>query len=251
MKLKSILLSALSAMFISLGVNAQSDYYVAHGADVNVTHNAHYPKTVGIVGTQSPQQQLSNIASAPRCAAYFDKTSTVFEVKSGETVTPLIAINGAWMHGYVFVDWDNSKQFEVNLEGNGPYTKGEGNELMCWSLYSKTGNGDNGWNSASIYQSSGDVLAPGSFRVPEGLEDGATFRMRYAIQWNSIDPSGSYANFISDGGSIIDVTLRINGKADEVAQDRYPLDTYAEPRVGTMPDEAAWNAHVADHALIT
>ena len=229
-------------MLISMGASAQGDYYVKHGADVNVTHGTHYPKTVGIVGTQSPQQQLSNIASAPRCAAYFDKTSTVFEVKSGETVTPLIAINGAWMHGYVYVDWDNSKQFEVNLEGNGPYTKGEGNELMCWSLYGKNTNGDTGWNSAGIYQSSGDVLAPGSFRVPEGLEQGSTYRMRYAIQWNSIDPSGSYANFISDGGAIIDVTLKINGTADEEVEGGYPIDTYNEPRVGTTPDEAAWNA---------
>ena len=242
MKLKSILFSALSAMLISMGASAQGDYYVKHGADVNVTHGTHYPKTVGIVGTQSPQQQLSNIASAPRCAAYFDKTSTVFEVKSGETVTPLIAINGSWMHGYVYVDWDNSKQFEVNLEGNGPYTKGEGNELMCWSLYGKNTNGDTGWNSAGIYQSSGDVLAPGSFRVPEGLEQGSTYRMRYAIQWNSIDPSGSYANFISDGGAIIDVTLKINGTADEEVEGGYPIDTYNEPRVGTTPDEAAWNA---------
>ena len=242
MKLKSILLSALSAMYFSIGASAQSDYYVVHGANVNVNHSTHYPKSVGIVGTQTPQQQLNNIASAPRCAAYFDKTSTVFEVKSGETVTPLIAINGAWMHGYVYVDWDNSRQFEVNLEGEGPYTKGEGNELMCWSLYSKTGNGDTGWNSAGIYQSSGNVLAPGSFRVPEGLEQGSTYRMRYAIQWNSIDPTGSYANFISDGGAIIDVTLKINGTAEDEVEGGYPIDDYAEPRVGTMPDETTWNA---------
>ena len=242
MKLKRILISALSALLFGMGASAQSDYYVVHGADVNVTHSTHYPKIVGIVGTQSPQQQLSNIASAPHCAAYFDKTSTVFEVKSGETVTPLIAINGAWMHGYVYVDWDNSKQFEVNLEGDGPYTKGEGNELMCWSLYSKTGSGDTGWNSAGIYQSNGNVLAPGSFRVPEGLEQGSTYRMRYAIQWNSIDPTGSYANFMSDGGAIIDVTLKINGTADDEVEGGYPIDNYAEPRVGTVPDEAAWNA---------
>ena len=241
MKLKSILLSALSAMFFGIGASAQNDYYVVHGANVNVNHATHYPKSVGIVGTQSPQQQLNNIATEPRCAAYFDKTSTVFEVKSGETVTPLIAINGAWMHGYVYVDWDNSRQFEVNLEGEGPYTKGEGNELMCWSLYGKNTTGDTGWNSAGIYQSNGNVLAPGSFRVPEGLAEGSTFRMRYAVQWNSIDPSGSYANFISDGGSIIDVTLRISGVADEEVAGGYPIDDYAEPRVGTMPDEAAWN----------
>ena len=239
MKLKSILLSALSAMFISAGAYAQSDYYVVHGADENVTHATHYPIAVGIVGTHSAQQLVNNIASAPRCAAYFDKTATTFEVKRGETVTPLITINGNWMHGYVYVDWNNNKQFDVNLQGDGPYTKGDGNELMCWSLYSKNTNGDTGWNSAGIYQSSGDVLAPGSFIVPTDVEDGALFRMRYAVQWNSIDPTGSYANFISDGGSIIDVMLKVSGETGEV-EVNYPIDDYTEPRVGTTPDAAAW-----------
>lgn len=244
MKLKQFFLTAFFSMLFCMGANAQSDYYVVHGADENVTHATHYPIAVGIVGTHSAQQLVNNIASAPRCAAYFDKTANVFEVKRGETVTPLITINGSWMHGYVYVDWNNNKQFDVNIQGDGPYTKGEGNELMCWSLYGKNTNGDTGWNSAGIYQSSGDVLAPGSFNVPEDVEDGAVFRMRYAVQWNSIDPTGAYANFISDGGSIIDVMLKVSGEAGEV-EVNYPIDDYTEPRVGTAPDAAAWGA-IAD-----
>ncbi|MBR4065626.1 MAG: DUF4091 domain-containing protein [Bacteroidaceae bacterium] len=244
MKLKSLLLSALTALLVCAGANAQSDYYVVHGSNENVTHATHYPIAVGIVGTHSQQQLVNNIASAPRCAAYFDKTATTFEVMRGETVTPLITINGNWMHGYVYVDWNNNKQFDVDLQGDGPYTKGEGNELMCWSLYGKNTNGDTGWNSAGIYQSSGDVLAPGSFNVPEDVEDGAVFRMRYAVQWNSIDPTGSYAKFISDGASIIDVMLKVSGEAGEV-EVSYPIDDYTEPRVGTTPDATAWGA-VAD-----
>ena len=242
MKLKSILLSALSAMFISMGASAQGGYYVKHGADVNVNHASHYPIMVGVSNVRGEQQKLNNIASAPRCQAYFDKTSTVFEVKSGETVTPLIAINGSWMHGYVYVDWNNNKQFDVNITGDGPYVKEDGNELMCWSLYDKGGNGNSGWNSAGL-NISGDVLAPGSFRVPEGLEVGSTYRMRYCIMWNSIDPTGaSYANYISDGASIIDVTLKISGVASGDELYEYPVNEYTEPRVGTTPDEAAWNA---------
>ena len=219
-----------------------SDYDVKHGSDVNVTHGTHYPKAVGIANVRGDQQVLDDIASAPRCAAYFDKTSTVFTVKAGETVTPLITINGAWMHGYVYVDWNNNRQFDVNITGEGPYIKGDGNELMCWSLYNHAGDGSNGWNSAGLYQGNGDVLAPGSFRVPEGVEEGSTYRMRYAIQWNSIDPSGSYANFISDGGAIIDVILKVSGVATDDEQNAYPIDDYSEPRVGTTPDEASWNA---------
>ena len=95
---------AMFTMLVCLVTNAQSDYYVAHGADVKITHGTHYPKAVGIVGTQSDREVLDNIASAPGCAAYFDKTETVFEVKSGDIVTPSITINGEWMHGYVYVD---------------------------------------------------------------------------------------------------------------------------------------------------
>ena len=242
MKLKSILLSALSAMFISMGASAQGDYYVKHGADVKVNHAAHYPIMVGVSNVRGDQQKLTGIASAPRCQAYFDKTSTVFEVKSGETITPLIAINGSWMHGYVYVDWNNNKQFDVNITGDGPYVKEDGNELMCWSLYDKGGNGNSGWNSAGL-NISGDVLAPGSFRVPEGLEVGSTYRMRYAVMWNCIDPTGaSYANYISDGASIIDVTLKISGVASGDELYEYPINDYTEPRVGTTPDAAAWNA---------
>ena len=242
MKLKSILLSALSAMFISMGASAQGDYYVKHGADVKVNHATHYPIMVGVSNVRGDQQKLTGIASAPRCQAYFDKTSTVFEVKSGETITPLIAINGSWMHGYVYVDWNNNKQFDVNITGDGPYVKEDGNELMCWSLYDKGGNGNSGWNSAGL-SISGDVLAPGSFRVPEGLEVGSTYRMRYAVMWNCIDPTGaSYANYISDGASIIDVTLKISGVASGDELYEYPINDYTEPRVGTTPDAVAWNA---------
>ena len=243
MKLKRTIM-AMFTMLICLVTNAQSDYYVAHGADVKITHGTHYPKAVGIVGTQSDREVLDNIASAPGCAAYFDKTETVFEVKSGDIVTPSITINGEWMHGYVYVDWNGNKQFDVNINGDGPYTQGEGNELMCWSLYGKDTNGDTGWNSDGIYQSSGNVLAPGSFKVPEGLEVGSTYRMRYKVEWNSIDPAGEGDKFITDGGSIIDVTLKISGVAEAV-DTSYPIDEYKEPRLDTTPDEAEWNT-IAD-----
>lgn len=238
MNKKTLSLFAVLAFGSMGGAMAQGDYYVAHGADVNITHATHYPKSVSIEGTQTARQELSGIASAIHCPAYFDKTSTVFEVKAGDIVTPDISINGEWMHGYVYVDWNSNGQFEVNLEGTGPYTRGEGNELMCWSHYNHSDDsGSKGWNSDGN-QAGGNVLTPGSFRVPSGLPDGTTYRMRYKVQWNSTDPTGAGAKFISDGGSIIDVTLKVNGVAENVT--RYPIDEYNEPRVGTTPDAAAW-----------
>ena len=242
MKRISFLLMLL--VIISINAIAQTEYPVSHGADVRIQHSSHYPKSVSISGTHSKEQVLNNIASSTGCPAYFDKTSTVFTVKAGETVTPNITINGDFMHGYVYVDWNNNKQFDVKIEGTGPYTKGSGNELMCWSLYGHNTDGDSGWNSNDEYLSSGNVLAPGSFKVPTGLTDGSTFRMRYKVEWNSINAAGEAGNkFITDGGSIIDVTLKVSGTAEEgeEIQPDYPLDDYEEPRLGTTPNSAVWN----------
>ena len=59
MKLKTIILSALGAMFFGTAAYAQTDYYVAHGAGENVNHSTHYPVAVGIVGTHSSQQLVN------------------------------------------------------------------------------------------------------------------------------------------------------------------------------------------------
>ena len=84
--MKKFVLSLTLLMAVLLTARAQqSDYYVAHGADVKVTHATHYPKMVGVANVRGEEQKLDGIASAPGCAAYFDKTETVFDVKSGET----------------------------------------------------------------------------------------------------------------------------------------------------------------------
>ena len=58
MRKKIISLFALFSMLMGTGAQAQ-DYYVAHGANVNVSHATHYPKAVSIVGTQSPESVMS------------------------------------------------------------------------------------------------------------------------------------------------------------------------------------------------
>ncbi len=245
MKSRFALFSMLLIALLAMNANAQ-DYPVSHGAGETISHSDHYPISVGISGTESPNQLLNNIATAPRCAAYFDKTTTIFEVTAGETVTPSIYINGDWMHGYVYVDWDDNKQFDVNITGTGPYTKGTGNELMCWSAYSHNSDGDTGYNSDGVYLTNTNVLAPGSFTVPSGLAVGSTYRMRYKVEWNSINPAGETGSkFLIDGGSIIDVTLKIvestGGSGTDTDNDGlYPIDDYTEPRVGTAPDASAW-----------
>ena len=73
--MKKLLYSIIAMLITTMTAFAQ-DYPVKYGADVNVTNNIHYPKTISIKGTQSDEYKIENIASAPKCAAYFDKTST-------------------------------------------------------------------------------------------------------------------------------------------------------------------------------
>ena len=115
--MKIVLRSLFLILVMAVSVVAraqQSDYYVKYGENVTVNHGTHYPIMVGVSNVRGDQQVVNGIASAPRCQAYFDltKNGVVFQVKSGETITPLIAINGAWMHGYVYVDWNDNKQFD-------------------------------------------------------------------------------------------------------------------------------------------
>ena len=104
MKQQTILRSLFCFLVMAMAFVAraqQGDYYVKYGEDVNVTHGTHYPKLVGVSNVRGDQQVYRDIASAPGCPAYFDltKNGVVFQVKSGETITPLIEINGSWMHG--------------------------------------------------------------------------------------------------------------------------------------------------------
>ena len=133
MRIKALLFTTLFVTIFTTKIMAQTNYYVSHGANVTISHATHYPKAINIYGTESPVQLLDNIASAPYCAAYFDKTSTVFEVRAGETVTPNISINGDWMHGYVYVDWNNNGQFDVDVTGT---VNGSPHNTLLQILYS-------------------------------------------------------------------------------------------------------------------
>ena len=52
-----------------------------------------------------------------------------------------------------------------------------------------------------------------SFKVPADLPDGV-YRMRYKVDWNSIDPAGSVGqtnSILGNGGGIVDVMLNVHG----------------------------------------
>ena len=211
----------IASLFITIGAMAQTDYSYGY-PDGNTTSRDHHPVSVSITDGCGVVQIVDGISTGLPYPSYFDKTENVFKVCCGETVTPKIVINGDWMHGYAYVDWNNDEQFTVNLTGNGPYASGDGNELVAWSLYGKNTDGNSGHNSngEAVSGCQGPEFNLGSFTVPDGLEVGTQLRMRFAVMWNCIDPTGvSYTNFFSDGASIIDVTLEIVAPATNAEKD--------------------------------
>ena len=141
---------------------------------------------------------------------YNDMTATaVFNVMPGETVTASFVKNGewSWMHGYIYVDADKNG-FESYIVDNNP-----GGDIVAYSFYGSETNENSGRNSLGSYISGEgrDVMDPPSFVAPSVP---GVYRMRYKVDWNSIDPKGdnnsNFGGTIADtDGCIVDVMLRV------------------------------------------
>ena len=140
------------------------------------------------------------------------KESNYLKCMPGETLTAEFSYTGTWMHGYVFVDENNDKQFSFT-EGD---TKQEGTEVKSFSFYSGDFNNDaSGYNSAGTVLS-GDrrnTMACPAFLAPA---ESGNYRIRFKVDWNSVDPGGQLAadgtptgsnGIIANGGFIVDAIL--------------------------------------------
>ena len=136
--------------------------------------------------------------------------ASVFSAKAGAEVQPTFGYTGNWMSGYVYVDWGRDALFNSDLNDNG--TPATGSDVVSYSAVQINGT----W-----YKSDGSTRGDGNaigaampkFTVPAGTLPGF-YRMRYKVDWNSINPAGAN-DIISNGGGIVDLTLDVHG--DEVA----------------------------------
>lgn len=135
--------------------------------------------------------------------AYRDLTDQVLVVPAGATLVPAIGYQGQWMHGFFYVDLDNDGAFYVanpdhqtaaNTEYNG--------ELLSYA------------NQGNALNSSKQEMP--AFTMPTTPGD---YRARFKLDWASTDPGGnpgadindvtSSNHIIANGGTIVDITLRI------------------------------------------
>lgn len=134
---------------------------------------------------------------------YHDLSENCFVALRGETVTASFSWEGNWMHGYVYLDRDADGEFAHELGEKSAIP--EGSDVMTFSNY-------NEYNSAGTYTANGNVgVNPPAFRIPADLAPGV-YRMRYKVDWNSIDPGGNISEsqlIWKNGGAITDVSLYV------------------------------------------
>lgn len=131
--------------------------------------------------------------------SYQDHTQKVIEAKPGATVNLTTGWNGSWMHGYVYIDLDGNRKFDV--------TGIDSPELVA-AHYLSGQKKENGTVSSGASNNPSLRTFP-AFRAPAtpGL-----YRLRVKVDWDSASPEGSTAvnnDIIKNSGSITDVMLRV------------------------------------------
>lgn len=177
----------------------KEDYAINFEKDAKQTHASRYSTSVSLtVNGQAQTIEFGKIMNG-----YEDLTAQSFTVTPGAEVTPAIGYVGEWMHGYVYVDLNNDKQFSFNADSDDQ----TGTEVVSYSFYSAS-NGSTGLNSKGETVSNNCNVNPlPSFTAP--AEEG-TYRIRFKVDWNSVDAGGcvvSGNNILNNGGGIYDATL--------------------------------------------
>ncbi len=171
----------------------------------------------GVTLTESGKSGQT-IAVANTAKIYNDQHETAtLTCTAGSTLTATFDYTGApgsWMHGYVFIDTDNDKEFSFR-KGDMDQT---GTEVYAYAFYSGDFNNDNsGKNNAgqTVTDNARAQINPPSFTAPTTP---GTYRIRFKVDWNSVDPGGQLAadhtifgqNGIGkNGGYILDATLEV------------------------------------------
>lgn len=177
----------------------KEDYAINFEKDAKQTHASRYSTSVSL----TVNDQAQTIEFGKTMNGYEDLTAQSFTVTPGAEVTPAIGYVGEWMHGYVYVDLNNDKQFSFNADSDDQ----TGTEVVSYSFYSAS-NGSTGLNSKGETVSNNCNVNPlPSFTAP--AEEG-TYRIRFKVDWNSVDAGGcvvSGNNILNNGGGIYDATL--------------------------------------------
>ena len=208
-------------------------YALTYDKDATTTRTDRSINSVGLVSSGVTYTS----ATASR-KVYTDNTLvSVFSAKAGTTVQPTFNYTGSWMSAYVYVDWNNNGKFEYTINENG--TPAEGSEIVS---YNAVQIGDTWYKSDGTTTANGNTIGSGvpSFTIPAGTAPGL-YRMRYKVDWNSIDPAGA-TTIISDGGGYVDLMLDVHGDKVSVSASQLNGD------IVLASDESALQGYMTNYA---
>ena len=176
----------------------KDDYAINFDKDAKQTHASRYSTSVSLQQTGKDKQ---TIEFGKTMNGYEDLTAGTekFTVEAGSEVTPSIGYVGEWMHGYVYIDLDNNKQFSFNADG----ADQTGTEVVSYSYYKDQN------SKGETVASSCNVNPMPAFTAP--TEPG-TYRIRFKVDWDNIDAGGSVLStnhILNNGGGIYDATLEV------------------------------------------
>ena len=174
----------------------KDDYAINFDKDAKQNHSSRYSTSVSLQQTGKDKQ---TIEFGKTMNGYEDLTDQKFTVEAGSEVTPSIGYVGEWMHGYVYIDLNNDKQFSFNADG----ADQTGTEVVSYSYYmDQNSKGEAASNNCNVNPMP-------AFTAP--TEPG-TYRIRFKVDWDNIDAGGSVVSgnhILNNGGGIYDATLEV------------------------------------------
>ena len=196
----------------TLSFTVTGPYPVNFDKDMNRTRT---DRTLNSVTLTEEGKSGQTVTPANTSKIYNDQHETAtLTCTAGSTLTATFNYTGTWMHGYVYIDTENDNAFSFN-EGS---TDQSGTDLKAFAFYSGSFTNDaSGYNSAGE-SISGDARAninPPSFTAPTTP---GTYRIRFKVDWNSVDPGGQLAadgtvtgsnGIAANAGYILDATLEV------------------------------------------
>ena len=176
----------------------KDDYAINFDKDAKQNHESRYSTSVSLQQTGKDKQ---TIEFGKTMNGYEDLTTGTekFTVEAGSEVTPSIGYVGEWMHGYVYIDLDNNKQFSFNADG----VDQTGTEVVSYSYYKDQN------SKGETVASSCNVNPMPAFTAPTTP---GTYRIRFKVDWDNIDAGGSVLStnhILNNGGGIYDATLEV------------------------------------------
>lgn len=220
--------------FVSLA-SAQS-YPVNVGADVTNTHDTRQITSITLQGELGAKQTITVPAGKK---VYNDMTSVsggTFHIKAGQSAIPRFVGDMSWMHSYIFLDYGNDGQFNVESVNSAA------DDLVSFFHFGGEAPRHNALQNFTVPSTPG------------------TYRMRYLIYWNNSadrtiatpNPAGT-TTMGGNGDIVVDVNLEVealvatflDANGDELSGASYENSpVYGQAFTFSVPQKSKYTATV-------